>query len=132
MSETHTLRGTLCYGRHGEAEDLLAVRDADTGEVHILAEWAEDALGWSDKPTVSVRYWTADHPMSPEAIKEAAIRTLYGGGEAYLSAHYSEVTGYLWTDEVFTVGGHDLIRELASRLGKYLHLEVETHAAPPR
>jgi hypothetical protein len=36
----------------------------------------------------------------------------------------SEYTGYLWTDEDLMVGGHDLLAELKSHLGKFCHLYV--------
>ncbi|MNJ80064.1 hypothetical protein D3C77_783070 [compost metagenome] len=42
-------------------------------------------------------------------------------------ARYSELTGYLWTDEYLKVGGHDIIEELRSYVGKWLILEIEVH-----
>src|SRR5437868_3327415 len=39
-------------------------------------------------------------------------------------SHYSEITGYLWTDENLMVGGHDLLDELRSHKGSFVHLEI--------
>ena len=47
-----------------------------------------------------------------------------GGIEADFNPRYSEITGYLWTDEELNVGGHDLMAELKSNVGKWLILEI--------
>jgi hypothetical protein len=33
----------------------------------------------------------------------------------------------LWTDEDLNVGGHDLLEEIRSYLGKFIYLEVDVH-----
>ena len=45
---------------------------------------------------------------------------------------YSEITGYLWTDEVVKIGGHDLLKEFETHLGKYLYMEIEYYEEPIR
>lgn len=122
----------------------------------IVAEWAIDNIGdgdsleahiWdtrylpkeeADRLTreyphnkwVSVRYWIADKQESIEAIKQRAIEQLYGAVKADWGSRYSEITGYLWTDEDFQVGGHDMIGRLTSEIGKYLVLEIDMHEKP--
>jgi hypothetical protein len=104
----------------------LALRDRDDSAdllfcgPEVVAEWAEQ---FEDKQ-VTVRYWTAAHEMSDEDIKRTAIEELLGLATVNYGARYSEITGYLWTDENFKVGGHDMIERLKSDIGKYLLLEV--------
>lgn len=73
---------------------------------------------------LTVRYWTAAAPLTDEAMVEGAIRELLGAGEADFHHAYSEITGYLWTDEEINVGGHDLLEELTSQVGRYCLLEI--------
>ena len=40
---------------------------------------------------------------------------------------YSEITGYLGTDETLNVGGHDLLEELRSNIDNYIILEIEIY-----
>jgi hypothetical protein len=37
---------------------------------------------------------------------------------------YSEITGYLWTEESLMIGGHDLLEIFRSHVGHYLVLEI--------
>ena len=48
-----------------------------------------------------------------------------GDANVDLQSRYSEITGYLWTDEDLNVGGHDLLAELKGHVGKWLIMEVE-------
>lgn len=73
---------------------------------------------------LSVRYWTADAPREDDVILEGAIREMLGESDAAYGSHYSERTGYLWTDEEINVGGHDLLEELKSSAGQYCLLEI--------
>jgi len=50
---------------------------------------------------------------------------LYGEGEAEYEDVYTEWTGYLWTNESIHVGGHNLLREINSHLGRYLWMEID-------
>jgi hypothetical protein len=59
-----------------------------------------------------------------DEIKEVNVRALFGAIDTNFAVHYSDMTGYLWTDEDLMVGGHDLLAELTSHTGKYLVLEV--------
>lgn len=96
----------------------------DRYEYEPLAETIGDDLERHGR-YASVRYWTADAPMGDEEIAEGAIRAMLGGeADAQYSPRYSDVTGYLWTDEDITVGGHDLLEELKSQAGRYCLLEI--------
>ena len=81
-------------------------------------------LEWMSGKQVSIRYWVTDQQMSQEDATEAALRQMLGVAEVEFGSRYSELTGYLWTDENLTVGGHDLMAELHGNVGKWLILEV--------
>lgn len=81
--------------------------------------------GCFDGKNISVRYWISDVEDCIERIKENATKILMGDCTAEYCARYSDITGYLWTDDKLNVGGHNLLRELESFVGKYLVLEIE-------
>lgn len=65
---------------------------------------------------LSVSYYLFDLELSEEEMREAWVRQVMGLGRAEYGMAYSEITGYLWTDNELKVGGHDLLEELASHL----------------
>jgi hypothetical protein len=79
---------------------------------------------------LSVRYWIADKPFQRNDAEELTLKLLYGNGDSLVGARYSDITGYLWTDEEINVGGHDLIKELYSFEGKYCVLEIKYNKKP--
>jgi len=76
---------------------------------------------------VTARYWITDKECSKGEAIDGFIRRLHGDASCAFFSHYSELTGYLWTDEYCKIGGHDLIAELGSYVGKWLILELEIH-----
>lgn len=87
-----------------------------------LASWADKTI-CSKK--VTLRYYISDSPITnpSECLQEYIERCM---GKTYATFHgvYSELTGHLWTDQKFTVGGHDMIKVLESNLNKYIHMEI--------
>jgi hypothetical protein len=73
---------------------------------------------------LSVRYFISEKEMSEEGLLLDFLKRLYGLTECKYFSHYSESTGYLWTDEKLIIGGHDLISELESFEGKYCFLKI--------
>lgn len=116
---TYLLDGRLALGDYGEASDILYCGHRP------VAEWAETFL--PDNKQVSIRYWVTDKPVSLEEAQREAVEQIMGKTEILFGARYSEITGYLWTDEDFNVGGHDMIARLKGDEGKYLLLEVVVH-----
>jgi|ERR1700760_1779856 len=112
------LAGRLSVHDSGESSDILHCGS------RVVAEWAEEFSGCQ----ISLRYWIADSEQEDDAIKTRAVEQIMGRADVDWGARYSEVTGYLWTDEDFKVGGHNMIKELTVHNGKYLLLEVEVHA----
>ena len=125
-------RGVLALHCHCEAFDVLFL-DGDLDDRYPyepLAETIGDDLD-SHGRYASVRYWTADVPMPDDTIAESAVRAMLGDLDAEYAARYSDVTGYLWTDEDLKVGGHDLLEELKAQAGRYLLLEISYSKTAP-
>lgn len=126
---TRIYRGTICRASNGEEDDLVGLLGEDH-RVVILAEEIRDNKLPGD--FWSVRYFVTDRPIPAEEVVPEMIRTLYGSGSADYGMRWSELTGYLYTDEELEVGGHDLIKELRSHMCKFLHMEItfSTEAKP--
>ena len=114
---TKTYEGFLVMKDYGESDDVLFLSSFDD-------PLAED-LSWMCNKRVTVRYWVSEKEAPREKIKEDFVKQLCGMADVVFCAHYSEFTGYLWTDEDLNIGGHDLLDELKSHVGKWLLLEVE-------
>lgn len=125
-TEILTYAGWLSIG-YGESDEALKLYDPD-GDTPDgpLAELLKEAFAGKQ---VSVRYWITDERVDRDQAQEAFLRTLFGDIEVEFNAHYSDITGYLWTDEELNIGGHDLLSELKSHKGKWLILEVEVHSS---
>lgn len=103
--ETVVFNGILKVDEYGEAY-LLLLNDLP------FTEQAQYITG----KMVSIRYFISDKPM--KSIEEAEVnllKTLDGATDVEYLPRYSEYTGYLWTDEEFKVGGHDLLKELKAQ-----------------
>lgn len=77
---------------------------------------------------VNVRYALSETGVWPETLDEVAadeLSLLEGASKSVYYSRYSELTGYLWTEEEAKVGGHDLLLILKGNVGRYLWMEVE-------
>lgn len=115
------LSGRIVVRGYGESDGVLFVYDAEQDEREPLAEYLEERIR---NRQVSVRYWVTDEPCTKDEAAEQFLRRLDGDADVRFAAHYSELTGYLWTDEDLNIGGHDLLAELKSSAGKWLNLEI--------
>lgn len=125
MTEARRYRGILAEHDHGEGMDILFL---DPGE-DPLAEMIMDDIDRHGH-YLTVRYWTADAARSDDDMIEGALWELLGRGDADFHHVYSEITGYLWTEETIEVGGHDLLEELRSQKGRYCLLEIAYSREP--
>lgn len=128
----YIIRGKLLYVR-GTGEELgdefLGIAlEGEPDTATILSDYVQNLVGWNEAKSVTARYYTSDTAKTREELDDALIREMSGALEADYGARYSEVTGYLWTDDDLRVGGHDLKEELKDHVGEYLHLEIEVHA----
>jgi hypothetical protein len=114
------LQGFLRKGKGFDYDAFLFVDSAHAPLAVVLR-------GLISNRQVTVRYWITDEQCSKEEAVESLVMRLHGLAECKFDSHYSELTGYLWTDEEVKVGGHDLIRELESFVGMYLTLEVDVY-----
>ena len=112
-----TYEGLLCHHAYGEAYGILFLSSVE----EPLAE----ELSWMSGKNVSVRYWVSDKQGTKEEINEDSMKAIMGLANTKFGARYSELTGYLWTDEKIRVGGHDLLLELNGFVGKWLILEID-------
>lgn len=118
-----TLQGQLITRDNGDSYYSLCLTSIDDEPIaRYLREELREIIG----KQVSLKYWISDKSKTKSQLKEDFIRNYYGDLEVEYFDHYSEYTGYLWTDEEFNVGGHDLINELRSYEGKYLYMIIET------
>lgn len=118
-TKSQILRGKLCYTSNGEENDLLGILKEDH-HVSIIAS----ELSYIYRKFVTVRYVISDVEIPEDQITEAIVCHITGAQKFDYGMEYSELTGYLWTNESLQVGGHNLLAELKSNVGKYLHLEV--------
>jgi len=118
-------RGWLVEGYNGETETLnlkenLFRHSAD----EILAEIIQSDINCYGH-NLTVRYFITDAPVDKEQLEQNLAKVVMGLGIADYNMRYSDITGYLWTDEELNVGGHDLLAELQGSIGKFLHMEIE-------
>lgn len=85
-----------------------------------------DKIGWTDY-FASVRFVTGKTPIDPTKVEETIIECFYGNAKGRYDHVYSDYTGYLWTEEKFIVGGHDIPKILYSHIGEYIHMEIELY-----
>lgn len=121
MKEYH-IKGIInfegCIG--GDSDSCLAIEDGEDNLV--FAEFFEENL---DDKQVSVNYYISDKPLPREELEEQYIKKISGLVDATIYPVYSDVTGYLWTTQECTVGGHDLFAELCHHEGKYVDMLIE-------
>jgi hypothetical protein len=130
-----TYTGVITVRDYGNSTDVLflvADEDVHGDEPRPLAlRIADDLERYGSR--VDVAYWVADGAASLDELQGRWLRHVLGGElEAEFRVAYSEITGYLWTDESIVVGGHDLLAELTDRAELYVHLQITFHsdAAP--
>ena len=104
---------------YGESDQALRLGD-DNALADVIAEDMENSGHY-----LTVKYFISDVERSYDDMLEDWLTVIMGIGEAEFVQHYSDITGYLWTDENLMVGGHDLLQELRSYIGKYCLLEIE-------
>lgn len=119
---THIIRGKLEEDEYGENSSALFV----SGSRKPIAKQLESILSWY-KRKVSVRYWISEEERTLEQLEENQVMQVMGDAKARYGDRYSDLTGYLWTDEELNIGGHNLLKEFRSGLGKWLYLEITVH-----
>ena len=125
-----TFKGKLYEGDFGEDWDVLYL---EGGENPLLVEVLEFISNKKfpfneervEKQIKELRYAISDKPISNiEEIIQDVMLYVDGVLELEYDQRFSEITGYLWTDEELNIGGHNLLNELKKEVGRYLYLEI--------
>ena len=61
----------------------------------------------------------SDKFITPEDALMIGVNKAIGIATAKTGDHYSDLTGYLWTDDEGMIGGHDLVQVMECYKGKY-------------
>jgi hypothetical protein len=122
--------GLLCLHDAGDSDNILFLsnlRKPLVKELNNFLPYTNKYYKKHELPRVNVRYWISDKQMDKSELQEEYLKTVMGLSTSDYGAHYSDLTGYLWTDEEWNVGGHDLVTEFKSNVGKWLTLEIELY-----
>ncbi len=122
VSLIKTYRGQLVETTNREDHDCLGIKMSG-GNIFILADIISDDMAEYGN-YLTIKYFTSIVEISEDNLPLELAKMLMGVGEGIYELVYSETTGYLWTTEELKVGGHDLLQELYSFRGKYLHMEI--------
>ena len=145
MSETRTYAGWITEGEWGDNFDAIGLTpnrviprpfnmwgkteyDWPSLEVEPIARMISedrDELG----KFVTLRHVISDAETTIEEA-EARLLAFMDGDQVEYRDVWSDVTGYLWTEEHLKIGGHDVIEELRGNLTRYCVIEV-TYAEGP-
>ncbi len=112
-------KGIIREGDFGGNEGVLFI-----GKGEPIALILDDEINGKQ---VSVRYWISDKKKSKQELQESLLKIMSGAIDAEYFNHYSDYTGYLWTDQNLKIGGHDLLEEIRSNVGKFIWLEIDVH-----
>jgi hypothetical protein len=128
MSAVKVYAGWIKEGR--DWENYTALYVGDTVLAKAVVDDMDEHGHW-----LSVRYGISPHEV--KNISEILLTVLerLEGGERTPGGRiqiryehaYSDITGYLWTNEDLIVGGHDLLNELRSYKGKFAVIEITYH-----
>lgn len=87
---------------------------------------ATSLKGYNGKQ-VNCAYMFSNKPLERKDLLDSQILCAAGVAEADFYHHYSEMTGYLWTDEEGKIGGHDLLEIFRQHIGDYCYLIVSVY-----
>ena len=139
LTNTIVLNGKVEYcDTHDDADSIIGIKTYSTikrlnGESietctgqYPFSKNLEDICGWTNK-YASIQMLTGKTPIDIDHIDETKIVSMMGDVESEYYHRYSDYTGYLWTEEKFKCGGHDLLAILESHLNEYIHIEIELY-----
>ena len=139
LVDTIILNGIVDYCETGdEADEIIGVKSLQTvkrlnGECETImgnefpfSKKMEAKCHWDDY-YASIQMLTGDTPIDLDHIDETKIVSMEGEIDSRYYHRYSDYTGYLWTEEGFICGGHNIPQMLASFKGQYIHMEIELY-----
>lgn len=102
----------LLEGQLADYEGEYFALSVKQGVSHVyLCQVLDDIVGWS-RDILTFQYHISSEPLGFYELEEHMIKTAMGATRATFSHAYSDLTGYLWTNEAIDVGGHDLLKEI--------------------
>lgn len=139
LRETIVLNGIVGLCRTGDenyetigVQNIQKVKRLDgTEQTMVVGEFPltkemEHRIGWGSC-YASIQMLTGNTPIDLDHIDETKVVSMMGLTKSHYYHRYSDLTGYLWTEEGFKCGGHDIYRILASHDGEYIHMEIELY-----
>lgn len=123
MTTERVYSGTITIRQYGEDDDALWLDPtADQYAEPLTGQIGDDIAQLGS--TVTVSYWITDGPRTLEQLLENEAKKLAGAADADYHQRHSDITGYLWTDADLNIGGHDLLAELESEVGRWCYLSI--------
>lgn len=123
MTTERIYSGTITVRPNGQDDDALYLDPTPAYDEPLSGEIQGDIERLGN--TVTVSYWITDSPRTIEQLLENEAKKLAGAIDADYSQRYSDITGYLWTDAELQIGGHDLLAELESEVGRWCYLSIK-------
>lgn len=103
---------------NGDIEEIIA-------DSFPFSKKMNELLGYD--AIISVQMLTGTTPIDMNHINETLIVSMEGEVSHKYYHCYSELTGYLWTEEECKCGGHDLINILKSHFGEYMYMKIDVY-----
>lgn len=140
LEDTIILNGKVGWVNTGDdADSIIGIQNIQkvkrfSGEEIVVSndgfafsKEMESRCGWLDR-YASIQMLTGDTPIDMDHIDETKIVSMEGITQSDYYHRYSDYSGYLWTEEEFKCGGHDLLKILEGNMGKYIHIEIELYS----
>lgn len=99
MSKTMTFSGLLSLHSYGDSDSVLYIS--------TLSDPLAIELQVITNKMVIARYWVTERERTKDEATADFVQKLCGNAYVEFLAHYSEITGYLWTDQKLRIGGHE-------------------------
>lgn len=118
------------YWNENTLELCGLITDGSDSEIRVagdtLVDEIENKLCLEDNDTVTVKYYISNEPIDPKTVVEDFLTAFYGDTE--ISGIWlcgSEWTGVYGKDDIFKVGGHDIINELYRNRKSYCYIKIQ-------
>ena len=111
------LEGKIREKENGDHADALYI-GAD-----IIAEAISDNFQ-SHRAPVFCCWAISERPITPYDLLGIAVEQANGDVDAIYYHRYSEITGYLWTEQDAIIGGHNLVEIFGNHIKRYAILVV--------
>ena len=84
--------------------------------IHIIHEKLSDLVRYEDI-NAHVRFHVTDKQMMFEELNDNVLNKLEGCADTSYYHRFSDITGYLWTEQKIIINNHDIIETIYSMIG---------------